>query len=33
VLGFKHPVTGDEMRFESALPADIETLLEALRKL
>jgi 23S rRNA pseudouridine1911/1915/1917 synthase len=33
VLGFKHPVTGEEMRFESALPADIETLLEALRKL
>ncbi|MGD9979697.1 MAG: RluA family pseudouridine synthase [Hyphomonadaceae bacterium] len=33
VLGFKHPVTGEELRFESALPADIGTLLEVLRRL
>jgi 23S rRNA pseudouridine1911/1915/1917 synthase len=33
VLGFKHPVTGAELRFESPLPADIEALLEVLRKL
>ncbi len=31
VLGFTHPVTGEDLRFESALPADIEALLEALR--
>jgi 23S rRNA pseudouridine1911/1915/1917 synthase len=33
VLGFKHPVTGAELRFESPLPADIEALLQVLRKL
>jgi 23S rRNA pseudouridine1911/1915/1917 synthase len=33
VLGFKHPVSGEEMRFESALPDDMETLLVALRAL
>jgi 23S rRNA pseudouridine1911/1915/1917 synthase len=33
VLGFKHPITGDELRFESALPADMESLLEILRRL
>jgi 23S rRNA pseudouridine1911/1915/1917 synthase len=33
VLGFKHPVTGDELRFTSELPDDIATLLAALRKL
>jgi 23S rRNA pseudouridine1911/1915/1917 synthase len=33
VLGFKHPMTGEELRFESALPADIAALLDVLRKL
>jgi 23S rRNA pseudouridine1911/1915/1917 synthase len=33
VLGFKHPVTGAELRFESPLPADIEALVDVLRKL
>lgn len=33
VLGFKHPVTGEEVRFESALPADMEALLDVLRRL
>jgi 23S rRNA pseudouridine1911/1915/1917 synthase len=33
VLGFKHPVTGEELRFESALPADMQALLAVLRKL
>jgi 23S rRNA pseudouridine1911/1915/1917 synthase len=33
VLGFKHPITGEELRFESALPADIAALLDVLRKL
>ena len=31
-LGFEHPATGEELEFESALPADMERLLEALRK-
>ena len=31
VLGFEHPVTGEEMLFESALPADMVALVEALR--
>jgi 23S rRNA pseudouridine1911/1915/1917 synthase len=31
-LGFVHPQTGAELRFESPLPADIEKLLAALRK-
>jgi 23S rRNA pseudouridine1911/1915/1917 synthase len=33
VLGFKHPVTGEELRFESALPPDMKALLTALRRL
>lgn len=33
VLGFKHPVTREELRFESALPADIQSLLDILRTL
>lgn len=33
VLGFKHPVTGVEHRFESALPEDIYALLASLRRL
>jgi 23S rRNA pseudouridine1911/1915/1917 synthase len=33
VLGFVHPVTGEELRFESALPADMAELLTILRKL
>ena len=32
VLGFEHPVTGKTLRFESALPADMEALLSALRR-
>lgn len=31
VLGFDHPVTGEEMLFESPLPADMVALVEALR--
>ena len=31
VLGFVHPVSGERMRFESALPDDFEALLRALR--
>lgn len=33
VLGFVHPVTKEELRFESALPADMQKLLETLRAL
>lgn len=33
VLGFVHPITGAELRFESALPADMDALLTALRRL
>lgn len=33
VLGFRHPVTGYDLRFESPLPADMESLLGILRKL
>lgn len=33
VLGFRHPVTGAELRFESPLPDDMEALLAALRRL
>lgn len=33
VLGFKHPVTGEMMRFESALPEDFAALVGALRRL
>jgi 23S rRNA pseudouridine1911/1915/1917 synthase len=32
VLGFRHPVTGVDHRFESPLPADMAALLEALRR-
>ncbi len=31
VLGFEHPVTGEELSFESDLPADLSDLIEALR--
>lgn len=33
VLGFKHPITGAELRFESELPADMAALIEILRQL
>jgi 23S rRNA pseudouridine1911/1915/1917 synthase len=33
VLGFKHPISGEELRFESALPDDISALLDVLRRL
>lgn len=33
VLGFTHPITKQELRFESALPADMAGLADALRKL
>lgn len=33
VLGFKHPVTGDEHHFEAPLPEDMQSLLAVLRKL
>ncbi len=33
ILGFTHPITGAELRFESALPADMEALLTLLRQL
>lgn len=33
VLGFVHPITGEELRFESALPDDMQALLSTLRKL
>lgn len=33
VLGFRHPISGEEFRFESALPGDIAELLAVLRKL
>jgi 23S rRNA pseudouridine1911/1915/1917 synthase len=31
VLGFTHPITGEALRFEAPLPADMEALLGALR--
>ncbi|WP_294614730.1 RluA family pseudouridine synthase [uncultured Roseovarius sp.] len=31
ILGFTHPVTGEKMRFEAALPSDMTALIEALR--
>jgi 23S rRNA pseudouridine1911/1915/1917 synthase len=31
-LGFTHPTTGEEMLFESALPEDIEQVIEKWRK-
>ena len=33
VLGFVHPVTGEKLRFESALPDDMQELLTALKNL
>ncbi|MEZ5956738.1 MAG: RluA family pseudouridine synthase [Hyphomonadaceae bacterium] len=33
VLGFKHPISGDELRFESELPADMTALIEILKRL
>jgi 23S rRNA pseudouridine1911/1915/1917 synthase len=33
LLGFEHPVTGEEMRFEAPLPADMEELVEAFKAL
>ena len=33
LLGFEHPVTGEEMRFESPLPADMAALVDALKSL
>lgn len=30
-LGFPHPVTGEQLEFDSALPADLQALLQALR--
>jgi 23S rRNA pseudouridine1911/1915/1917 synthase len=33
VLGFTHPITGEALRFESPLPADMEALLKTLRAL
>jgi 23S rRNA pseudouridine1911/1915/1917 synthase len=33
ILGFKHPVSGEDLRFESALPKDLADLLTILRKL
>jgi 23S rRNA pseudouridine1911/1915/1917 synthase len=33
LLGFRHPASGEEMRFESPLPADFATLMEALKSL
>jgi 23S rRNA pseudouridine1911/1915/1917 synthase len=32
-LGFVHPESGDNLRFESPLPADIKRLLDRLRSL
>jgi 23S rRNA pseudouridine1911/1915/1917 synthase len=33
LLGFEHPATGEEMRFESPLPADMEELVTAFKAL
>ncbi|WP_395644734.1 RluA family pseudouridine synthase [Terricaulis sp.] len=33
VLGFKHPVSGEDLRFESPIPADMKALLDILRRL
>ncbi len=33
VLGFKHPISGEDLRFESALPGDMKALLAVLRRL
>ena len=32
-LGFVHPETGDDLRFQSPLPADMRRLLDRLRSL
>ncbi|MGV6803552.1 MAG: RluA family pseudouridine synthase [Ruegeria sp.] len=32
VLGFEHPVSGENMRFEAALPQDMRTLISALKQ-
>ena len=31
-LGFRHPITGDEMHWEMELPADLEAFVERLHK-
>jgi len=33
LLGFTHPATGDQLRFESSLPADMESLITNLERL
>lgn len=33
VLGFKHPTSGEALNFESAIPSDLETVLEVLSNL
>jgi 23S rRNA pseudouridine1911/1915/1917 synthase len=33
VLGFEHPMTGEELRFQSALPADLARLIAALSEI
>jgi 23S rRNA pseudouridine1911/1915/1917 synthase len=33
VLGFRHPVTGEQLRFESPLPPDMATLQALLEKI
>jgi 23S rRNA pseudouridine1911/1915/1917 synthase len=33
VLGFKHPITNEALRFESAMPTDMQNLLATLRQL
>lgn len=33
VLGFKHPISGEDLRFESRLPHDMQHLLDVLRQL
>ncbi len=33
VLGFRHPITGEELRFEAPLPKDMAELLDVLRRL
>ncbi|MGD9739773.1 MAG: RluA family pseudouridine synthase [Bauldia sp.] len=33
LLGFEHPVSGEELRFEADLPADMAALLDSLRRL
>jgi 23S rRNA pseudouridine1911/1915/1917 synthase len=33
VLGFRHPITGQDLRFVSEMPADLQRLLDALRRL